>query len=1214
MKIGSFKIQRVFTVFFSLSLASLSAQSVTSFTLVNADSDSNIGLLSDGGTIDLASAGNSLNIRANTTGSVGSVVFQLTGQQTQNQTENVAPYALFGDSSGDYNVWNPASGSYQLTATPYTQSGGGGSAGTALTIHFTVVTNSGNPLYTLTVNNGTGDGNYTEGTVVPISANTPGAGQVFEEWGGDIAHIADISSANTSVTMPTNAVTVTALYSSPNDGDGSVNITGELKRWHKVSLTLNGPAATETGTPNPFLDYRMTVTFIHQATGLTYRVPGYFAADGNAAETSATGGNQWRAHLSPDHTGTWNYSIEFVTGNAIAISNANGTAVSPYDGVSGTFTIAETDKAGRDFRGKGRLQYVGERYLKFAASKEYFIKVGADAPENFLNCTDFDGTFNNGGPDYTKDWSAHASDWNTGDPTWQTNKGQGIIGAVNYLSEKGMNVFSFLTYNVGGDSKDVWPFVAPLDRLHYDCSKLDQWSIVFDHATHKGMYLHFKTQEQENDNGSSGLDGGAVSTERKLYYRELIARFGHNLALNWNLGEENTQSEAERIAMADYFFQTDPYHHNVVIHTFPGQKNAVYTPLLGNNSKLTGASLQSGWNAVHGDTIKWINDSQAANKPWVVANDEQGNAQDGIPPDAGWPGYGGGGPSRENLRHQTLWGNLMAGGAGVEAYFGYSHPDSDLNCDDLRSRDGWWDMCRHARIFFENYLPYWRMQSADPLIGNTNSSSSGNYCLAETGKAYAVYLSDASGTHTLDLSAASSDTFNVRWYDPRNGGTLQTGTVAQVVGGVSVSIGNPPNNSTEDWVALISIPRKLLFIRGGTGTGGFLEGGSDEQLSDVTNTSTSNGNHGWFELAEALREEGYSIEQVIEGPANNNTPIDLANTDLSQYAAIVLGSNNATYTQADADAIENYIFSGGGVLLISDANFGDDWPSAPTSDQLFLDRFGLVMNQDQGTYALERSQNDYLIANHPIFEQVDQFDGEGVSPISLGTPVSGVSVAILAKAKNQVRRNDTASGPGTSESATANDGSLVVAKMGRGKLAGHFDRNTFFNLSGAGTNINRFDNKRYALNLFNWLTGYSSDLQTYSSWANTFSWGNQSATPLADANLNGITNLVAYALDIDPVLPDLGSLPVLSLDTVAADSFLVLTHRRNLRADDIDIFVESSNDLMSWERLDSDHASVTETIIDADVDGDGSAESVETRVLVSPGFERMFLRVNASLR
>ena len=34
------------------------------------------------------------------------------------------------------------------------------------------------------------------------------------------------------------------------------------------------------------------------------------------------------------------------------------------------------------------------------------------------------------------------------------------------------------------------------------------------------------------------LDEGELGPERKLYYREMIARFGHHLALEWNLCEE----------------------------------------------------------------------------------------------------------------------------------------------------------------------------------------------------------------------------------------------------------------------------------------------------------------------------------------------------------------------------------------------------------------------------------------------------------------------------------------------------------------------------------------------------------------------------------------------------------------------------------------------------------------------------------------------------
>ena len=76
-------------------------------------------------------------------------------------------------------------------------------------------------------------------------------------------------------------------------------VSGELKQWHKVTLTFNGPQATETDTsPNPFTDYRMTVVFTHESGSPRYEVPGYFAADGDAANSSAASGNKWRAQIA----------------------------------------------------------------------------------------------------------------------------------------------------------------------------------------------------------------------------------------------------------------------------------------------------------------------------------------------------------------------------------------------------------------------------------------------------------------------------------------------------------------------------------------------------------------------------------------------------------------------------------------------------------------------------------------------------------------------------------------------------------------------------------------------------------------------------------------------------------------------------------------------------------------------------------------------------
>ena len=280
-------------------------------------------------------------------------------------------------------------------------------------------------------------------------------------------------------------------------GDGKVAVTGELKQWHKVSLTLNGPFAHEQDNkPNPFTDYCMNVEFKHD-DGTHYLVPGYFAADGDAVSSSKEAGTAWRANFAPDRVGKWSYRIYFTQGHLAALGPVpTATAVAPYHGVNGSISIAKSDKSGRDLRGQGRLQYVGKPYLQFAGSKKYFLKAGADAPETLLGYADFDNTIAGKAQKVPlKTWQPHVKDWHDGDPTWKDGKGKGLIGAINYLSAKGCNAFSFLTYNAGGDGDNVWPFVSRNDKLHYDCSKLDQWGVVFDHGTAQGMYLHFKMQE-----------------------------------------------------------------------------------------------------------------------------------------------------------------------------------------------------------------------------------------------------------------------------------------------------------------------------------------------------------------------------------------------------------------------------------------------------------------------------------------------------------------------------------------------------------------------------------------------------------------------------------------------------------------------------------------------------------------------------------------------
>ncbi len=125
-------------------LAGSAGQAVTGFTLINADTDTEIGPLNDGMVLDLALLPTrNLNVRANTSPvTVGSVRFAYDGSSNY-RTENVAPYALAGDAGGDFYPWTPSNGPHSLTATPWSGSGATGTAGASMTISFTIL---GGPL------------------------------------------------------------------------------------------------------------------------------------------------------------------------------------------------------------------------------------------------------------------------------------------------------------------------------------------------------------------------------------------------------------------------------------------------------------------------------------------------------------------------------------------------------------------------------------------------------------------------------------------------------------------------------------------------------------------------------------------------------------------------------------------------------------------------------------------------------------------------------------------------------------------------------------------------------------------------------------------------------------------------------------------------------------------------------------------------------------
>ena len=582
-------------------------------------------------------------------------------------------------------------------------------------------------------------------------------------------------------------------------------LDGSFKKWHPITLTFDGPQVSETGEDNPFLNYALQVTFRNGKE--TRTVHGFYVADGNASETGATGGNKWQVKFSPDQKGKWEFQAYFAEGTNIGISeDCLKEKKKAIWKSSGSFEIVPPDSTATGFYRTGKLAYVGKHYLEESETKKPFIKNGVGSPENFFAYSEFDGTFDNGGaktPTLSEglhQYLPHVKDWKDRNTTWGENKGKGMIGALNYLTDKGMNSLYFMTMNVKGDGNDVWPWTDPDQQTQYDVSKLAQWEKVFTHMDGLGMAMNVFTQETEND---ALLNNGELGLERKLYYKELVSRFGHHLGIVWNLGEETNRTTEQLKSYADYIRSIDPYNHPIAVHnhvrvtgkSIEGRPldpiEETFSPLLGyGNFEIPSLQLFDTLE-VHREIKKWRDLSLEKKQPWTVYLDEIGHYDIGVTTDSATNN------NYDQVMHSSLWGSLMSGGAGASWYFGgLDIANNDLSAEDFRKRDQWWNITSNAKKFFNDHLPFWEMQNHDDLLSNEKA-----YCFAKKDEIYAVYLPKWQETE-LEIGDGA---FTIAFYDPKKGGMLldKQNEGWKITKPNSVELSAYNGQSEKDWVIVI---------------------------------------------------------------------------------------------------------------------------------------------------------------------------------------------------------------------------------------------------------------------------------------------------------------------------------------------------------------------------------------------------------------------------
>jgi len=285
----------------------------------------------------------------------------------------------------------------------------------------------------------------------------------------------------------------------------------QYHRWESIQLAFNGPPSQSLGESNPFA-IRFDVVFI-SPDAREFRVPGFYAGDGRAGPD----GDVWQVRFSADQDGRWAYRTD-----------SDNPSLS---GIEGALQVVEPRPDAPDFYRWGRLEYVGQPYLKFRDG-DFWVKAGADDPENILG-------------------NAMGE--------WASKRAQ-----IDFLAEKEINSMYVMTHNLDGDANDVWPWIgatseeAKIQPDRFDVTKLEQWRDFFVYMQESGVALYMIL---EDDSAWTGYD-------RPAYYREMVARFGDLPALYFNAGEEANENYSldESLEHMRLLASIDPYDHPRAIH------------------------------------------------------------------------------------------------------------------------------------------------------------------------------------------------------------------------------------------------------------------------------------------------------------------------------------------------------------------------------------------------------------------------------------------------------------------------------------------------------------------------------------------------------------------------------------------------------------------------------------------------------------------------
>ena len=287
---------------------------ITGFTVVDASDQSVEGTLADGGALALDDPGRgSFGIRADleSGAAIGSMRLELTGAKTHDQTENIAPYSLYGDSGGNLSGESLPVGEYTLTATAYSEARLGGNVLGTLEVSFSVTETAtqqpNTPATGLPTISGTAQvgETLTVGTSGIDDADGIGNATFSYQW---IAGTTDISGATGSSYAPLVAdlgKTIKVRVSFDDDDDNEETLTSEATATVIAAvtpLTAGFQDAPDKHDGTGFFTFDIAFSEPISISYKTLRDDSLEVANGSATRAKRVDGqsDRWEIAVEPD--------------------------------------------------------------------------------------------------------------------------------------------------------------------------------------------------------------------------------------------------------------------------------------------------------------------------------------------------------------------------------------------------------------------------------------------------------------------------------------------------------------------------------------------------------------------------------------------------------------------------------------------------------------------------------------------------------------------------------------------------------------------------------------------------------------------------------------------------------------------------------------------------------------------------------------------------